>query len=229
MKKTLYIAKEVISWVLLISMLILCIFTVYQSVTNENKGEGTFLFGYRPVVILTGSMEPYMKVNGVVLTKAVDDIEELEVGDVISYHVQSEKGNLLRITHRIIDIEGELIYTKGDNNNVADGYALTMENVEAKAVAVFNGTAWLVNKWQGSTAGKVMIVSFGAAFIMLYFCLKMLVRGLIEKIKGKIKGNTQETLTENASSFDPSLVKTPAGNSEEKAAQSSEIPEKLKK
>lgn len=216
MKKALYIAKEVISWVLLIAMLVLFVFTVYQNVTNENKGEGTFLFGYRPVVILTGSMEPYMKVNGVVLTKAVDDIEELEVGDVISYHVESEKGNLLRITHRIIGIEGELIYTKGDNNNVADGYALTMENVEAKAVAVFNSTAWLVNKWQGSTTGKVMIVSFGAAFIMMYFCLKMAVNCLIDKIKGKKNIDSQESLAENASSYDPNLVETKAGNSEEK-------------
>lgn len=192
MKKAFYIAKEVISWVLLIAMLILFVFTVYQNITNENNGEGSFLFGYRPVLILTGSMEPYMMTNGIILTKAVDDINELAVGDVISYHVESEEGRMLRITHRIVDIVGDLIYTKGDNNNVTDGFPLTMDNVEAKTVAVFNGSAWLINKWQGSTAGKIMIISFSASFILLYFCLKMAFTALIDKIKGKNKSEPQE-------------------------------------
>lgn len=183
MKKTLHIAKEVISWVILVAVLIAFAFSVYTNITNEKVGEGAFLLGYRPVLVLTGSMEPYMMTNGLALTKQVSDINELETGDVITYHIESESGKTLRITHRIIAIEGEYIYTKGDNNYVDDGIALTMENVEAKVVGVSNFSAWIVAKWQSSTAGKIMLISYVVAAILLYVCIRMFIKNLFEKRK----------------------------------------------
>lgn len=185
MKKAFNIAKEIISWVLLIAVLFAFAFSVYTNIANKNEGEGAFLLGYRPVLVLTGSMEPYMKTNGLVLTKAVSDIDELAVGDVITYHVENLEGKLLRITHRIIEIDGEKIYTKGDNNSVDDGFPLTIENVEAKVVAVANWTAWFVAKWQSSTAGKVMLISLVVGVILLYFCIKDAIKALLAKRKGK--------------------------------------------
>jgi len=183
MKKALYIVKEVISWLLLVALLLTFAFTVYLNITNENKDEGVFLLGYRPVFVLTGSMEPYMMTNGMALTKAVSDIDELAVGDVVTYHVENEDGDLLRITHRIMVIDGDQIYTKGDNNNVADGFPLTIENIEAKVVGVWNGSAWFIDKWNSSTAGKIMLISFGVGAILLYICIKMAIKHLIEKRK----------------------------------------------
>ena len=185
MKKALHIVKEVISWLLLFAMLVAFGFTVYSNLTNENEGEGAFLLGYRPVLVLTGSMEPHMMTNSIALTKKVTDIEELAVNDVVTYHVVNENGKLIRITHRIIDIDGEHIYTKGDNNQVSDGFPLTIENIEAKVVYVVNATAWIAAKWNGSVAGKVMLISFGLAIIFFYFCIKSFFRWLGEKIKSR--------------------------------------------
>lgn len=181
MKKTLHIVKEVISWVVLVAVLIAFVFSVYTNITNKKVGEGAFLLGYRPVLVLTGSMEPYMMTNGLALTKQVTDINELEAGDVITYHIESESGKTLRITHRITAIEGEYIYTKGDNNFVEDGIPLTMENVEAKVVGVTNVTAWIVAKWQSSTAGKVMLISIVVTAVLLYLCIRMFIKHLFEK------------------------------------------------
>ena len=192
MKKALHIAKEVISWAILVAMIIAFAFSVYSNVTNENKGEGAFLLGYRPVLVLTGSMEPYMMTNGLALTKQVKDISELAAGDVITYHIESESGKTLRITHRITEIDGEYIYTKGDNNYVDDGIALTMDNVEAKVVGVTNITAWIVAKWQSSTAGKIMLIAYLVGAILLFICLRMLIKSFFAKKKAA-KEVTAET------------------------------------
>lgn len=173
--------REVLSWVILIAMCCLMVFTVYNARVAMKTGESKFLFGFRPVLVLTGSMEPYMMTNGLALTRQVDSMADLEVGDVVTYHLYDENGELMRnegnvpirITHRIISIEGDDIYTKGDNNNVDDGFALGLANIEAEVVGVFNGTAWLADKWQ-TTSGKVMLIAFPLALVLLVCTLDML-------------------------------------------------------
>lgn len=161
----------IFSWALLIIMAALLVFTIFRVAESRKTGEGVFLLGYRPVLVLTGSMEPYMMTNGIALTKEVDSLDDIAVGDVVTYHVMNDNGKKLLITHRIIAIDNGLIYTKGDNNNVDDGFPLTIENVEAKVVGVFNGTAWLAAKWQ-TTTGKIMLICFLAAIVLLCYTVK---------------------------------------------------------
>lgn len=161
----------IFSWALLIIMAALLVFTIFRVAESRKTGEGVFLLGYRPVLVLTGSMEPYMMTNGIALTKEVDSLDDIAVGDVVTYHVNNDNGKKLLITHRIIAIDDGLIYTKGDNNNVDDGFPLTIDNVEAKVVGVFNGTAWLAAKWQ-TTTGKIMLICFLAAIILLCYTVK---------------------------------------------------------
>ena len=175
------IFREVISWILFAAVLIVFLFTVHQRITAE-EGEGSYVFGHQLVVVLTGSMEPYMMTNGVALAREVEDFGELQIGDVITFHLESDNGETLRITHRIVDIADGKIWTKGDNNQVPDGIPLTMENVEAEVIAVFNGTAWIVQKWQ-TTAGKIMLVSLAAGLVLGYFLLKILVRTAVIAVR----------------------------------------------
>lgn len=161
----------IFSWALLIIMAALLVFTIFRVAESRKTGEGVFLLGYRPVLVLTGSMEPYMMTNGIALTKEVDSLDDIAVGDVVTYNVNNDNGKKLLITHRIIAIDDGLIYTKGDNNNVDDGFPLTIDNVEAKVVGVFNGTAWLAAKWQ-TTTGKIMLICFLAAIVLLCYTVK---------------------------------------------------------
>ena len=163
--------QAILSWVLLIVMAALLVFTIFRVVESKKTGEGVFLLGYRPVLVLTGSMEPYMMTNGIALTKEVDSLDDIAVGDVVTYHVMNDNGKKLLITHRIIAIDNGQIYTKGDNNNVDDGFPLAIDNVEAKVVGVFNGTAWLAAKWQ-TTSGKIMLICFLVAIILLCYAVK---------------------------------------------------------
>lgn len=167
---------------------------------HEQIDENTFIFGYRPVFVLTGSMEPYMDTNSIILTKEVTDISELAVGDVVSYHVNTNDGDTLRITHRIIEIDGEYIYTKGDNNNVPDGYPLTMDNIEAKVTSVFNQLPWLIDKWNSGTSGKILIISFAIAVILFFMTIKSVIKSFFED------ENEEENTETNKISIVPFIV-----------------------
>jgi len=70
------------------------------------------VFGYKCFVVMSGSMEPAISVDDMIFIKRKN---EYDVGDIITY-----KQNENYVTHRIIEIDGNRIITKGDNNNVND-------------------------------------------------------------------------------------------------------------
>ena len=85
-------------------------------------------FGWKPFIVLSGSMETQISAGDVVVVKETDT-EDLKKGDIIAF-----KEDNVVITHRIDDIvenDGKKQYiTKGDNNNTQDvGYVLP-EQVE---------------------------------------------------------------------------------------------------
>lgn len=69
-------------------------------------------FGIGTSVVLSGSMEPALSVNDLVVVKRADIYEE---GDVVIYQ---ERQSL--IIHRIVRIDGDSVITKGDANNTED-------------------------------------------------------------------------------------------------------------
>lgn len=162
---------NIFSTIVICAIIIASVIAVIEVSIAKYKGEDAYFFGYKPIFVLTGSMEPYMETNGTVLVKKVNSIDEIAVDDVVSYHLTLEDGNEIRVTHRIISIEDGVIRTKGDNNKVNDTYPLTMENIDAKVVSVHNWTAILVEQWQ-TTTGKVFMVLFVLFIIFLYLTLK---------------------------------------------------------
>jgi len=94
----------------------------------------TFLaprFGWRVDTVFSGSMEPELKVGGVVVTRPVEP-EEIKVGDILTFY--SPLGEQLT-SHRVIAVEqGSSLHfsTKGDANEDADPFTLPPENVVGK-------------------------------------------------------------------------------------------------
>ncbi len=86
------------------------------------------VIGYKPAVILTGSMEPTFPVNSVVYYKKAD-FSEITIGEAIIY----QKSNAL-ITHRVVEKNQEQGYviTKGDANNTEDSYEVAAEEVRGR-------------------------------------------------------------------------------------------------
>ena len=69
-------------------------------------------FGYGAAVVLSGSMEPAIAVDDLIVVKAA---ENYEAGDVVVY----QTGYLL-VVHRIVEIDENSVITRGDANNVND-------------------------------------------------------------------------------------------------------------
>jgi len=110
-------------------------------------------FGFGAAVVLSGSMEPALKVNDVVIVRESDSYA---VGDIVVF--QSEK-NL--VVHRVIAAEGDSITTQGDANNVADA-PIEISAVKGEVVACLPGFGVAVNALK-SPAGilAVLLAAFG--------------------------------------------------------------------
>ncbi len=199
--------KDITSWVILVAVFICCLLTAFRVYNMKTTGEQAFLFGYRPALILTGSMEPYMMTNSLCLTKEIKSPDDVEVGDVVSYHVNTNDGDTLRVTHRVIDIVDGKFYTKGDNNRVSDGYGLEFENLEAEVVGVWNGAVplvekafWFAEKWDESITGKIICLSAAVALVCAYNLICMLFETVWAKVTGKNR-EEEGSLSEVSTSF----------------------------
>ena len=85
------------------------------------------LFGYKPLIVLTGSMEPTYKVGSIIYYKKVSQ-NELKVGDAITFKLSD--GSF--VSHRIVDFIGDNYITKGDANNAHDANPVNYKNVVGK-------------------------------------------------------------------------------------------------
>lgn len=86
--------------------------------------------GYRPVVVLSGSMEPTYHVGSIIYYKEAP-FEQITQGDPITFHA-GDGGSL--ITHRVVEkseMNREFV-TKGDANESADPNPVSYSNVAGK-------------------------------------------------------------------------------------------------
>lgn len=139
--KILKMVGKVLSWALFVILLLVAAFLLYYYVATKiyaAKGPG-----HEPkfsiYTIISGSMEPNIKVYDTVINQRVDNPNDLEVGDVITFISTSLLTPGTTITHRIVaitqDENGKVCYqTKGDNNPIADQACAKFSNVLGRVV-----------------------------------------------------------------------------------------------
>lgn len=119
MKNILKKAWKIVSTALIV-LLIAC--TVLL-VAIKFVGETPSVFGYNLYYIVTGSMEPTIAVGDIILSKQAT-VEELEVGDIVTFTGESGELEGKIVTHRIQSVYEEngqiYVVTKGDANTVND-------------------------------------------------------------------------------------------------------------
>ncbi len=91
-----------------------------------------FLLKIKPYVVITPSMEPAVPLNSVCFVNEKFPLEDIAVGDVISFRLGSDS----RVTHRVSAISGGQYFTKGDANQIEDSAPVTAENYIGKTVLV---------------------------------------------------------------------------------------------
>ena len=85
------------------------------------------IFGYRPLVVLSGSMEPTFKVGSIVYYKNVSQ-NEIKVNDIITFKEKDAK----LVSHRVYDITDNQYITKGDANNSVDALKVDYSKIVGK-------------------------------------------------------------------------------------------------
>ncbi len=112
------------------------------------------IFGFSIFKVMTGSMEPTIKKEDIILAKITKDVKE---NDIIVF----EKENGI-ITHRIIKIDGNSIITKGDNNNSVDE---PIENSEVIGKVIF--TINNVSIWKKVFSDYRVLVPSGITVLLI--------------------------------------------------------------
>ena len=126
-KQIVKVVVNVFTWFLL-AILILVIYGK-ATVTFTNKNYPNY-FGYTFFEVASGSMEPTLYVNDVILVKITK--ENLNKDDIIAFMQDKTI-----VTHRIVFIDKDIITVKGDNNNTIDR-PINRNTVIGKVVKIYS-------------------------------------------------------------------------------------------
>jgi signal peptidase I len=103
------------------------------------------VFPWKPTLVGSGSMSPYMKTGDVVMVVKIDPAV-VTVGDIIVFK-QVEGDNSINVMHRVIgtvDVAGKTCFvTKGDANNTEDPDPVDPSAVKGRVSAVIPKIGWV--------------------------------------------------------------------------------------
>lgn len=126
------IIKYLVNSIYIIAILILASILV-STLLNGTPS----IFGFRPMFVVSESMEPVIKKHQFILAVVVD-AEEVKVGDIVGIEAKAENALFSKlVVHRIIGInEDGTFILKGDANSTSLEYEkqVSRENVKYKII-----------------------------------------------------------------------------------------------
>lgn len=112
-------------------------------------------FGYGAAVVLSGSMEPALHKDDMIIVRKADSLAE---GDIAVFQ---DGGSL--VVHRIVKIDGETVTTKGDANNISDE-PVNIADVRGRAVLRIPFVGKVINIIK-TPLGTVVIIILAIALV----------------------------------------------------------------
>ncbi len=161
--------QSVSNWIFLIACIIFVpIILMNLSImmqAKKDKDAVPSVFGIKPFMVLSGSMETEIQIGDLILTRVVDP-STLKVNDVIAFR---DAENTVT-THRIIDIvvqDGETYFiTKGDNNNAQDRNLVEYEDVEGIYIGRIPGIGSIMKSLSEPTTILIIVVGITIIFVI---------------------------------------------------------------
>jgi len=125
--------------------IVICVFLVLILIVNVTIIVRSYIYpdkvpdfmGYKPFIVLSGSMEPTILAGDLIITK-ITVPEQIVKGDIIAF--RAEKDTV--VTHRVTDVQtanGLSFLTKGDANTGADGKVVGVGDLEGIYLMRFAG------------------------------------------------------------------------------------------
>ena len=125
---------KTIGYIILVALLLIIVLINLLSAIDIT------VFGFRTYKIGSGSMEPELKVNDLIVVK---EFKDYEAGDIVTFDYNGYK-----VTHRIVSITDSEVITKGDANNTNDK-PIKKEDIVGKVIynfTVINYINYLLSK-----------------------------------------------------------------------------------
>ena len=163
-KKT---VRRILNAILLALSLLLLAGTIAGRLEEARTGTPAGVFGIKPVVVMSGSMEPALRTHSVALVRLTPEVEE---GDIILF-----KSGGAFMLHRFLgdardegDAAAGCIITGGDSNAEADFTPLPRENILGRVVLPLNWTTPLVELFFKVRSGEVVRTAAHPLILPLY-------------------------------------------------------------
>ena len=112
-------------------------------------------FGYGAAVVLSGSMEPTFSKDDLIFVKKTDSID---TGDIVVY-----QSNNSLVVHRVVSMDGDMVVTKGDANNIEDA-SFDKSAIKGVVVGSIPGLGIIVNAIKTPTGTVVVLL---CAFLLI--------------------------------------------------------------
>ncbi len=158
--------KKIIKWLIIIFLVAMIIIniTLISKAKSDSEVVPDFL-GFTPFIMSSGSMEPKLPVNDIIITKKIK-AEDIKVGDIISYKYEN-----IIITHRVTKVKrvGDNYFyeTKGDKNKVKDKNLVTYSQIQGKYIFTVPILGTVIN-YVRTTRGMITVLAFVICLYVLY-------------------------------------------------------------
>jgi signal peptidase I len=148
-------------------ILIIFLFTALLFITLTNSRSNATILGYGFYSINSGSMEPTLMVDDVIIVKAsTEGGVNYKVGDIIVYESFATESFGHLITHRITEIDENGRYiTEGDNNNAPDSLPVYPSQVMGVMVGKIGGFNAFV-RFIKSVLGFILLIVLPSRFLI---------------------------------------------------------------
>ena len=154
--------KNILSNIFLAFAAIILICAIIFVCTGDKNDHRRYFMNLKFYQTTTGSMEPYMKINGIVIVNKAD-ISDFAVGDVVCFVRAGDA-----VAHRVIAVTADGLKTKGDNNPAADAVIVSRDEIIGKCVLVMNWVAVLLKNLK-TPEGIIKVIVLPALFIITMF------------------------------------------------------------
>ncbi len=177
---------KIIYYLILAAIAVVALFLIFSVVPIKG--------GYKTLVVLSGSMEPKIKMGSVA---AVKPVKEYEVGDMITFGENTKTKT--PTTHRIYEIkeaDGVKSYiTKGDANNAPDQKPVSEKEILGKVLFSVPYIGYAVNAAQKPIGFMLIVVV--PAVIIIYEEVKKIQIEIAKKMNSKKRVEKGEENKEN--------------------------------
>ena len=187
---------NIVSTAIVSVVFVVVVCTCLSLIIQMAGGKKPSLFGYRFYYVLTDSMTPTLEVNDVILSETLkpEEVNDLKVGDIVTFEVAYGDLKGLTITHRVAspvyfdETHNKLcIKTQGDKLGAPIDEPVPVENVQAVMVKKVNAISSFY-RFFSSRVGLIAVVVVPFAIMM-----GILIFRLITIVKKPEKEEIEET------------------------------------